>query len=135
MKNNEIEKVWIDDESIHILAKDGREASELFINYRRLREATKTQRKNFALNTFGINWPELDEDLSFAGFFDKRESEVADIIKKHSVFNMSALARRLKIPQPLFAAYVSEVKRPSLERIQTIKNEIRKIGLELAGTK
>jgi len=135
MKIEEIKKVWIDENAIHVRTKDGKEAVELFSNYRRLRDATKAQRHKFVLNSFGIYWPEIDEDLSFDGFFKKRESEIADLIKQHSVLNVSALARRMKIPQPLFAAYVSGVKRPSINRINKIKEEIRKIGLELVGTK
>ena len=135
MKQDEIKKVWIVDKSIHVLTKDGREATESFISYRRLRNATKAQLKNFKLNVFGIYWPELDEDLSFAGFFNKRGSEIADLLRKHSVLNISALARRMKIPQPLFAAYVSGAKKPSIIRINKIKEEIKNIGHELVGTK
>lgn len=135
MKLDEIKKVWVDEESIHILTKDRRTAAEPFSRYRRLREATKVQRKKFELNVFGIHWPYLDEDLSFDGFFNKRESEIADLIRKHSVLNISALARRMKIPQPLFAAYVTGAKRPSIIRIRKIKEEIKKIGLELVATK
>jgi len=135
MKKDDVKKIWVDDESIHILTKDGREAAESFGNYPRLRYATKAQRKKYEINVFGIHWPELDEDLSFAGFFKRRESEVADLINKHSVLNVSALARRMKIPQPLFAAYVSGLKKPSADRIKKIKNEISKIGHELIGSK
>jgi hypothetical protein len=135
MKKSEIKKVWINDDCVHISTNDGREAKEFFHDYPRLRNASKVQKKNFEINAFGIHWPDLDEDLSFAGFFDKTESEVAELIKAHSVLNVSALARRMKIPQPLFAAYISGVKRPSKNRINKIKEEIRKIGLELIATK
>lgn len=135
MKKDEIKKVWVDEELIHIQTKDGREATESFSDYRRLRDATKNQRKKYELNAFGIHWPELDEDLSFDGFFNKRNSEISELIKQSSVINVSALARRMKIPQPLFAAYVSGVKRPSINRINKIKEEIRKIGRELVGIK
>jgi Protein of unknown function (DUF2442) len=33
----------------------------------RLRNATKGQRQRFELSEFGIHWPDVDEDLSFAG--------------------------------------------------------------------
>jgi hypothetical protein len=135
MNLNAIKKVWVDENSIHIETKNGKVAKEMFRNYRRLRDATEAQRKNFKLNSLGIHWPDIDEDLSFDGFFNKKESEVADIIKQHSVINVSALARRMGIPQPLFAAYVAGIKRPSLTRILKIKAEIRKIGRELAESK
>ena len=47
--------------------KDGKIAHEDFANYRRLRDATKKQRRNFILEGFGIRWPDVDEDLSFDG--------------------------------------------------------------------
>ena len=35
----------------------------------RLQNATIEQRENYELSPFGIHWEELDEDLSFEGFF------------------------------------------------------------------
>jgi hypothetical protein len=128
----DIKKVWIDDASVYVETRDGRTAHEDFANYRRLRDATEKQRKNFALEGFGIRWPDIDEDLCFDGFFNKKGSEVADLVRKHPIINASALARRMGIPQPLFAAYVTGAKKPSTERISKIRAEIRKVGRELA---
>jgi len=134
MTLSEIKKIWIEDDAIHIESKDGRHAKECFCNYRRLKNATDDQRQKYQINEYGLYWPELDEDLSFAGFFKNRdaENEVAKMIKGNPIINASALARRLDIPQPLFAAYVSGDKKPSIERIKLIKNEIKKIGRELS---
>lgn len=128
----DIKKVWIDDASVYVETKDGRTAHEDFASYRRLRDATEKQRKNFVLEGFGIRWPDIDEDLCFDGFFNKKESEVADLVREHPIINVAALARRMGIPQPLFAAYVTGAKKPSSERISKIRNEIRKVGRELA---
>ncbi|MBN2727895.1 MAG: DUF2442 domain-containing protein [Bacteroidales bacterium] len=133
MTLNEIERIWVDDESINIETKDGKKAKEKFCDYRRLQNATNEQRQNYKTNDLGLHWPDVDEDLSFDGFFNKRTSEIAELIKGNPIINASALARRLGIPQPLFAAYISGNKRPSLERIKAIKEEIRKVGRELAG--
>ena len=35
----------------------------------RLEQASVEQRNEFELSAFGIHWEELDEDLSFEGFF------------------------------------------------------------------
>ena len=99
----DIKKVWIDETSVYVETKDGKIAHEDFANYRRLRDATKKQRKNFILEGFGIRWPDVDEDLSFDGFFNKKESEVADLVRKPPIINVAALARRMGISQPLFA--------------------------------
>lgn len=133
MTLNEIKRIWVDDESINIETKDGKKAKEKFCDYRRLQNATNEQRQNYETNDLGLHWPDIDEDLSFDGFFNKRTSEIAELIKGNPIINASALARRLGIPQPLFAAYISGNKRPSLERIKAIKEEIRKVGRELAG--
>jgi hypothetical protein len=132
MTLNEIKKIWVDDESINIETKNGQIAKERFCDYRRLQNATNEQRQNYTTNDLGLYWPDIDEDLSFDGFFNKHTSEISDLIKGNPIINASALARRLGIPQPLFAAYISGNKRPSLERIKAIKEEIRKVGRELA---
>ncbi len=131
MTLNDIKRIWIDGDAIYLETKDGEIVNEQFHNYKRLRNATKQQRENYKTNDFGIYWPEIDEDLSFDGFFNKTENEISKLIKGNPIINASALARRLNIPQPLFAAYVSGTKNPSLDRIKTIKEEIKKIGHEL----
>ena len=42
---------------------------EAIDNYERLRMATPEQLLNFETDNIGIHWPELDEDLSYEGFF------------------------------------------------------------------
>ena len=132
MTLNEIRKIWLDEEAIHIETNDGQIGMERFCDYRRLRNATDRQRENYKTNDFGIYWPDIDEDLSFDGFFKKSDSELSGLIKGNPILNASALARRLGIPQPLFAAYVSGSKKPSKERMEKIREEIRAIGHELA---
>lgn len=64
-----IVKVWIDNESIYIQTGKGEILKERFSDYPRLREASISQRANFEYDNIGIRWKELDEDLSFNGFF------------------------------------------------------------------
>ncbi|WP_176221689.1 hypothetical protein [Fibrobacter sp. UWB13] len=45
--------------------------------------------------------------------------------------NAAAFARRLGIPQPLFAAYVNGTKKPSAARRKKIDEEFQRIGREL----
>lgn len=135
IKQKDIEKVWLDDKAIYIRTKSGNEAFEEFSKYARLKSAKQSERKNYQLNAYGIYWPDLDEDLSFDGFFKNNDSEVASLLNQHSILNISALARRMKISQPLFAAYISGAKKPSLSRLNKIKEEIKKIGAELLATK
>ncbi len=64
------DKVWFDDVSIHINLEDGRDVSAPLEWYPSLRDATKEQREKYRLigKGIGIDWKEIDEDLSVAGF-------------------------------------------------------------------
>ena len=127
-----IEKIWLSDEAVWIRTDDGSVASELFANYPRLRNATDEQRQRFTTDDFGITWPELDEDLSFEGFFCQKSTTILyRIFIRHPELNASAVARRIGISQSLFAQYISGIKKPSSERMDQILDTIRTIGKEL----
>ena len=40
-----------------------------FSHWSKLADASPKQRKDFVLSRYGIHWPEIDEDLCFAGLF------------------------------------------------------------------
>ena len=127
-----INKIWLTDDAVWIRREDGAEASEPFADYPRLRDATPAQRKNYQSDEFGISWPELDEDLSFEGFFhQKHRSALYRIFVDHPELNASAVARRMGISQCLFAQYISGQKKPSEHRLNEIIATIRAIGEEL----
>lgn len=129
----QIEKIWIKDSAVWIRTADGREAYERFADYPRLREASPEQFQGFTYDAFGISWPELDEDLSFDGFFEKKnDSLLYKLFMDHPELNASAIARRLGISQSLFAQYISGTKKPSEKRMNEILASVRDIGRELA---
>ncbi len=129
----EIEKVWLTDDAVWIRTVDGRESSEHFADYPRLKNATIKQRANYTVDAYGINWPDIDEDLSFEGFFQtKNQTELYRLFMAHPELNASAIARRMGISQSLFAQYISGTKKPSTERLNQIFATIRAIGQELA---
>lgn len=66
-----IEKIWLTEDAVWIKTADGREACEKFDDYPRLRYATSEQRANYTADSWGIRWEDIDEDLSFEGFFNK----------------------------------------------------------------
>lgn len=74
---NDITRIWLTDTAVWLQLKDDRQASELFADYPRLAGATANQRENYIVSHFGLHWPELDEDLSFGGFFDKPTQIIA----------------------------------------------------------
>lgn len=127
-----VEKIWLTADAVWIRTVDGREASELFADYPRLKSATQEQRANYVADEFGINWPDIDEDLSFEGFFNtKRHTDLYKVFLAHPELNASAVARRMGISQSLFAQYISGTKTPSKKRLEEIYTTLRAIGAEL----
>lgn len=128
-----VKKIWITDSAVWIKTADGREACEKFSDYPRLRYATQQQREKYTADAFGIRWEEINEDLSYEGFFrSKPTNTLYDLFMSHPEINASAVARRLGMAQSLLAQYISGAKKPSNERLELIKSEIRKIGKELS---
>lgn len=129
-------KIWLTDSAIWIQTADGRTASEMFADYPRLKYATQEQRGNYTTDDFGIHWEELDEDLSFEGFFYKKnESPLYRLFMEHPELNASAIARRMGISQSLFAQYISGIKKPSEKRLNEILATMQEVGRELMSIK
>ena len=127
-----IEKIWLTDDAVWIRTAHGREACEKFNDYPRLRYATKKQRANYKADEYGIHWEDIDEDLSFEGFFNKPEpTTLYKLFMAHPELNVSALARRMGISQSLMAQYISGKKKPSESRLAMILETIREVGKEL----
>ena len=127
-----VNKVWITDDAVWIRTSEGSEACELFEDYPRLKFASSEQRANYIANEYGINWPDIDEDLSFEGFFhSKKRTELQKLFLNHPELNVSAIARRMGISQSLFAQYISGLKKPSDARMNAIYSTIHEIGAEL----
>jgi hypothetical protein len=127
-----IEKIWLTDDAVWIRTADGKEACEKFNDYPRLRYATKKQRANYEADEYGIHWRDIDEDLSFEGFFDKKETtELYKLFMAHPELNVSAIARRIGISQSLMAQYISGRKKASKARLSLILDTVRAIGQEL----
>lgn len=126
-------KIWFNDDRIYGLTDDGREVWQSLLWYRRLRQATDEQRKQYEIDDEGIHWYDLDEDISFESFdYDDREPKgISRTFLLHPELNASAVARRLGISQSLMAQYINGMKKPSRERELLILNEIQTIGREL----
>lgn len=127
-----IEKIWLTPDAVWIRTAEGKEACEFFADYPRLKFASPQQRAHYVADDFGINWPDIDEDLSFDGFFrQKNRSELHRLFLEHPELNASAIARRMGISQSLFAQYISGTKKPSQARLTEIYATIHTIGEEL----
>lgn len=64
-----IDAVWLQADHVFIRTGSGEERSMPLAWFPRLHNASQAERERFELSPFGIHWPELDEDLSFEGFF------------------------------------------------------------------
>lgn len=127
-----IEKIWLTEDAVWIKTADGREACEKFEDYPRLRYATSEQRANYTADSWGIRWEDIDEDLSFEGFFNKQPTtELYKLFMAHPELNVSAIARRMGISQSLMAQYISGKKKASEARLKRILDTVREIGQEL----
>jgi predicted nucleic acid-binding protein len=62
---------------------------------------------------------------------DKDKPVLYHIFKNNPELNVSAIARRLAIPQSVMASYLCGIKKPSPERLREIETSIREIGENL----
>jgi len=62
---------------------------------------------------------------------EKNATPLCRLFIMHPELNASAIARRLRMSQSLFAQYISGTKKPSAERERMILDEIKAIGWEL----
>jgi len=67
---NEVVKVWFENGYICIRTTSGKQGSHPLSWFPKLQNASKSVRESFTLSPFGIHWEQLDEDLSFDGFFN-----------------------------------------------------------------
>ena len=73
-------KVWFTSADIFVELEDGRQASLPIKNFPLLYNASQEERKKFEIiDGYALHWPTLGEDLSIAGFFEKKSDNL-----KHS---------------------------------------------------
>ncbi len=129
---DKIVKVWTTDTEIWVERSDGTKGFERFDDYPRFRYATSEERNAYKVLPYGLHWEALDEDLSFDGFFNKKEhTPLYVFFMNHPEINASAVARRLGISQSLFAQYISGHKKTSPQRARQIEEQIQALGKEL----
>lgn len=63
-----VNKVWVDNEYVHILTDGGQELRERIADYPRLRQASAEALQDYETDRYGISWRTLDEDLCFEYF-------------------------------------------------------------------
>ena len=132
-----IEKVWFDANRIYLLTDGGDTLSRPLEAFPVLKEASESGRLDFKIGRFGddIRWEKLDEDVHVSSFYDTVEpnpdNEVARIFSKFPQINVSEMAKYIGINKSLLAKYISCIKKPSVERMQKIKQAFHMMGQEL----
>lgn len=131
------QKVWFENGRVHLLTQDGREGSLPVRLFPRLYNATDAQRQNYTLSHFGIHWPDIDEDLSYEGFFDddqpsKSENALERIFAEYPELNARQVARMAGLNSTLFQQYIDGHKKPSAQRLKQIESAIHRLGAELS---
>lgn len=128
----DIIKVWLSDDAVNVMTADGRTGSELFADYARLSNVPRDLLENYEVSEVGIHWPQLNEDLCFEGFFNKRpKSDLYRLFVSHPEINVASLARRLGIDQTSMAQMIGGEKATPASVMDMIHSEMRKIGWEL----
>ena len=122
---------------MYVLTADGREGNLPLRLFPRLYNATEEQRQNYTLSHFGIHWPDIDEDLSYDGFFDddhpsKSENAIGRIFAEYPELNARQVARMAGLNTTLFQQYIDGHKKPSAERLKQIEAALHRLGAELS---
>ena len=131
------QKVWFKDGRLYVLTADGREGNLPLRLFPRLYNATEEQRQNYTLSHFGIHWPEIDEDLSYDGFFvdeqqAKSENVIGRIFAEYPELNARQVARMAGLNTTLFQQYIDGHKKPSADRLKQIEAVLHRLGTELS---
>lgn len=68
-------RIWFENDRVYLEDSSKGVASMPLEWFPKLLHANDTQRNNYELSPFGIHWPDIDEDLSFDGFFEYTPKE------------------------------------------------------------
>jgi len=66
-------KISFDEHNLYLQAEKGKVFAHALSEFPLLEKATNAQRENYYLSSFGIHWPEIDEDLSFDGLTKRQK--------------------------------------------------------------
>ena len=132
-----IEKVWFDSHRVYVQTDSGEQLSRPLEAFPVLKDASVEERMNYRIGRFGddIRWEELDEDIHLSSFYETAEpnpeNEVGRIFKRFPQLNVSEMARYIGINKSLLAKYIYGIKKPSVERMQKIRQAFHMMGQEL----
>lgn len=132
---NRIETIWFDGEWLYGLGDDGVTYRQSLLWYKRLLEASDSERAGYEISTIGIHWSAMDVDISFESFLypEAEPSRIQRFFLTHEEINVSGFARKFGLNPSLLRSYVNGFKTPSKGKEQEILRMIHKLGDEYAG--
>lgn len=129
----QIKNIGFTEDQIYLELKSGEKRFYSLKGIPKLLNANKAQRQNYKLSHFGI-WEELDEDLSFEGFFKEQkffENEIADLFRQFPEISISRFAQRAGISPLMLRHYACGTKKPSEKRKKQIEEALHEFGKQL----
>lgn len=128
-----IKKIWFKNNRIYGETDDGRVLWQSMLYYKRLLNATPSQRNNYEMDDEGIHWEYLDEDVSYESFEydDPEPTGISKLFLSHPELNAIAIGRRLGIDRDVMVQYVNGTKKTSKELEGKIIREIQNVTKEL----
>lgn len=128
-----IKKIWFENNRIYGETDDGRVLWQSLLYYKRLLNATPSQRNNYEMDDEGIHWEDLDEDVSYESFEydDPEPTGISKLFLSHPELNATAIGRRLGIDRDVMVQYVNGTGKPSKELEGKIMREIQNVTKEL----
>ena len=130
-----IETIWFDGEWIYGRGDDSVTYRQSLLWYKRLLEASESDRTRYEISTIGIHWPALDVDISFESFLypEAEPSRIQRFFLTHEEINVSGFARKFGLNPSLLRSYVNGFKVPSQQKEQEILHMIHQLGEEYSG--
>lgn len=132
-----IKNLWFEGNRIYVKTTDGRQLSRPLEAYPELQEATAEQRSDYRLEDGGmaIRWESIDVDMHISSFYEtsepNTENEVAAMFRRFPWLNVSEVARYLNINKSLLARYIYGISKPSVKRLEEIREAFHHFGREL----
>ena len=130
------QRLWFDESRVHVMMEDGKVGSLPIRLFPKLYNATTSQLEDYRFTNFGIRWEEIDEDLSYEGFFaaenqPKSDNVISKIFFEYPELNVRQVAKRSKINPTLLQQYIDGYKNPSEARVQEVIDILHRLGEEL----
>lgn len=130
--------VWLTPDRIYIRTDADDIYSRPLEAFPTLKEASAAQREEYTVELGGeaLRWAAIDEDIHISSFLEEEEpqtdNEVARIFRQFPQLNVSEVARGMGMNKSLLSKYIHGLKKPSVRRVEEIKDALHAIGRSLA---